>query len=90
MSYKFLIMLPEGFVPDAQLCNDTASYGRTHAWIMPDTAPDALLNLFCDPFLFHGSGGTFVTIKSLFLPGRGNRAKRCSNDFEDLFNLVWE
>jgi hypothetical protein len=55
-----------------------------------DTTADALLNLFCNPFLFHDSGGAFVTIKSLFLPRRGNRAKSGSNDFEDLFNLVWE
>jgi hypothetical protein len=57
---------------------------------MPDTTADALLNLLCDPLLFHDSCGAFLIIKSLFPSGRGNRAERGSDDFENLFNLVWE
>jgi hypothetical protein len=88
MGYNFLITLPERFVPDAQLCNDPAPYGCAHAWIMPDAAAYTLLDLLCDPLLFHDSGRTFVITKYLFPPGRRNRAERGSNDFEDLFDLV--
>jgi hypothetical protein len=57
---------------------------------MPDTTADTLLNLLCDLLLFRDTGGAFVAIKNLFSPGRGNRAERGSDDFENLFNLVWE
>jgi hypothetical protein len=57
---------------------------------MPDTTLDAFLNLHCNPLLFHDTSGAFVTIKSLFPSGRGNRAECGSDDFENLLNLVWE
>jgi len=57
---------------------------------MPDTAADALLYLLCNLLVFLFSGGAFVTMKYLFTASRRNRTECGSNDFEDLFDLVWE
>jgi len=57
---------------------------------MPDTAADALLNVFCKSLLFLLSQSAIMLVKYLFTASGGNRAKCCPDDFQDLFDLVWE